>query len=246
MKRKEKKKMLSMISLYLNYSFQKSTIIIFSISLILLVISLIFISNPSYDKERYLLDSEAFHNLYFTEGIFVLEIFNGILVTTLVILLFLQSNSFDSLFLANTKRSTLVLSKVIASILFFLLLSLFEFVLLYGIPLFLYPDYALKIENLLSILYFFSSMTFLFSISIVLTILIPNIFSSMSILFLSIVKNMVATSNTFFKDFLKEIVPILIMNDGVIEMASIYIVPIFSALFIFIYYSIYNIKDIRI
>lgn len=246
MKRRDIKKIISLSSLYLNYIFQKSTIIIFSVSLALMVFAIIFIANPAYDRNQYFLSINGFHEKYFTQSLFVLGIFNGIFVATVVILLFLQSNSFDSLFLSNTKRNTLVSSKVISSFILFLLMSLFEFILLFGIPLFLYPSYKMEYTSLLTILYLFISMVFDYSISIVLVILVPTIFSPMVILFLSTIKNMVVSAFTNLKDILAEIIPILSYTNSQIEMKSIYIIPLFSLLLLAIYYSCYNIKDIRI
>lgn len=180
------------------------------------------------------------------QSLFVLSIFNGILVTTISIIYMLQSNSFDALFLSYTKRSMLCISKIIAAAILFLLLSIFEFVLLYGLPLILYPSFKMDRKALLTIIYIFSAMLFDFALSIVLVVWIPNIFSPMVILFLSIVKNMLTTSFQAIKNIGGEILPILCYKDGYISMQSIYITPIFSLLLFLVYFSIYNIKDIKI
>lgn len=246
MKRREEKRIISLTSLYLNYTFQKSTIIVFSLSLVFMIVALIVIANPMYDKDSYLLDPKAFHQVYFNGALFVISLFNGIIITTISILLFLQSNSFDALFLPNTKRSMLLSSKVFSSIILFILLSLFEFILLYGIPLFLYSTYKMDYSCLLSILYLFLGMVFDFSISIILSILVPTIFSPMIVLFISIVKNMISTTFTSIKEVLSQILPLILYNGTIVVMPSAYIIPIFSLLFLFIYYLLYNIKDIKI
>ena len=116
MKKRKGKQLVSLISLYLNYAFQKSTVIIFSISLVLMVLALVFIANPKFDLELYMINPSTFHESYFTKSIFVLNVFNGILISTIVILLFLLSNSFDSLFLSHIKRSFLITSKILSVI----------------------------------------------------------------------------------------------------------------------------------
>ncbi len=246
MKRRKEKKLISLTSLYLNYTFQKATILVFSISLVFMVIALIVIANPMYDRNSYLLSQESYHQVYFNGALFVINLFNGIIITTISILLFLQSNSFDALFLPNTKRSMLLSIKILASVILFLLLSLFEFVLLYGIPLFLYSSYKMDISSMLTILYLFLGMIFDFSISIILSILVPTIFSPMIVLFISLVKNMIFTTFSSIKEVIAEILPLLTYNNGIILMPSVYIIPIFSLLFLFIYYLLYNIKDIKI
>jgi hypothetical protein len=246
MKRRKEKKLISLTSVYLNYTFQKATILVFSISLAFMVIALTVIANPMYDRNSYLLSPESYHQVYFNGALFVINLFNGIIITTISILLFLQSNSFDALFLPNTKRSMLLSIKILASVILFLLLSLFEFVLLYGIPLFLYSSYKMDISSMLTILYLFLGMIFDFSISIILSILVPTIFSPMIVLFISLVKNMISTTFFSIKEVISEILPLLTYNNGIIIMPSVYIIPIFSLLFLFIYYLLYNIRDIKI
>ena len=246
MRRKEGRKWINLISLYLNYVFQKSTVIIFLVSILFMILALIIIINPNFDMDLYKINPASFHEKYFMQSLFVLSIFNGILVTTISIIYMLQSNSFDALFLSYTKRSMLCISKIIAAGILFLLLAIFEFVLLYGLPLFLYPSFKMDPKALLTIAYIFSSMLFDFALSIVLVVLIPNIFSPMVILFLAIVKNMLTTSFLWVKDIGGEILPILCYKDGYISMQSIYITPIFSLLLFLVYFSIYNIKDIKI
>jgi hypothetical protein len=246
MKRRKEKKLISLTSVYLNYTFQKATILVFSISLAFMVIALTVIANPMYDRNSYLLSPESYHQVYFNGALFVINLFNGIIITTISILLFLQSNSFDALFLPNTKRSKLLSIKILASVILFLLLSLFEFVLLYGIPLFLYSSYKMDISSMLTILYLFLGMIFDFSISIILSILVPTIFSPMIVLFISLVKNMISTTFFSIKEVISEILPLLTYNNGIIIMPSVYIIPIFSLLFLFINYLLYNIRDIKI
>ena len=74
MKKRKGKQLVSLISLYLNYAFQKSTVIIFSISLVLMVLALVFIANPKFDLELYMINPSTFHESYFTKSIFVLNV----------------------------------------------------------------------------------------------------------------------------------------------------------------------------
>ena len=160
MRRKEGRKWMNLISLYLNYVFQKSTVIIFFVSILFMILAFIIIINPNFDMDLYKINPESFHEKYFMQSLFVLSIFNGILVTTISIIYMLQSNSFDALFLSYTKRSMLCISKIIASSILFLLLSIFEFVLLYGLPLILYPSFKMDGKALLTVAYIFSAMLF--------------------------------------------------------------------------------------
>ena len=100
MRRKEGRKWINLISLYLNYVFQKSTIIIFLVSILFMILALIIIINPNFDMDLYKINPASFHEKYFMQSLFVLSIFNGILVTTISIIYMLQSNSFDALFLS--------------------------------------------------------------------------------------------------------------------------------------------------
>ena len=49
MRRKEGRKWINLISLYLNYVFQKSTVIIFLVSILFMILALIIIINPNFE-----------------------------------------------------------------------------------------------------------------------------------------------------------------------------------------------------
>lgn len=243
---RRRKKLGNLLTLYLNFVFQKSTIILFSISLLLMTLALFFIANPWLDIEKYKLEPMAFHLNYFQEALLVLEIFNTILVTTVVIVLILNSISFDSLFISYTKREVIAFAKVLSSFILFLLLSLFEFIILYLYPLLIYPDFKIEIRDLLTIGILFLSMGFTYSISLVVTTLIQTIFPPMLILFISLIKSVLVSSFSSVKNVLKELIPIPLFQDGYVIMNSIFVIPVFLFIFILIYIFLYNIKDIKI
>ena len=242
---KRKGNLRNLLILYLNYIFQKSTIIVFSVSLVLISISLLIISNPWIDFEAYKISPIDFHMNYFTQSLLVLEIFNTILVTTIVIILMLQSTSFDLLFLSHTKRSIVSLSKILSSLMVFLYLSIFEFIIMYLYPLIFYEEFKLEYKDLMTILILFLSMAFTYSISIVLTSIIPSIFLPMLVLFLSLIKSVLTSSFSSVKKVLVDILPIAFFDDGVIKMNSTLPVFVFIIIFIMIQVTIYNIRDIR-
>ena len=104
MKRKKECSIIDLSTLYLSYIFNKITLIIFLVAIIFIVLALLFLANPNLDLEEYILNPSSFHQNYFVQSLFILEIFNGIIIQTLVILLSIQSNSFDALFIGRMKR----------------------------------------------------------------------------------------------------------------------------------------------
>ena len=111
---RNKYKLNSLISLYISYIFQKGTIIIFSISLLLMLVFLILISNPWMNNTTYLLSSKDIHKAYLEQGIFIIQVFNSVIIAILVIQLFINSNSFDTLFISYAKRKNIVYMKLIS------------------------------------------------------------------------------------------------------------------------------------
>ena len=246
MKRKKECSLIDLATLYLSYIFNKITLIIFCIALLFIVLSLLFLANPFLDIEEYILNPEAFHQNYFKEGLFILEIFNGIIIATLVILLSIQSNSFDALFIGRMKRIRISLSKIIVISVILLFLSLFEFFILYLYPILIFRDYVIQIVDIRVIGYFYLSSLFTYTLSNLLCNLVQSIFIPMIVLFLDLVKGIIASS---FKDMnyvLSYILPILNYEKGSVYSESVFVSILWIGFFILLYIFIYNIKDIKI
>ena len=116
----KKTKFHNLILLYLNYCFQKTTIIVFAFSLVLLIISLVGMSSINYSHESYLLNPDIFHEQYFKESLFIIQIFNSIIIATMAIILIINATSFDALFVSHMPRFLICLAKVIVLIIIIL------------------------------------------------------------------------------------------------------------------------------
>ena len=245
MKRKKEMNSLKLSFLYLDYIFNLVTIIIFSIAIIFLVLSLLFLANPLLDIQEYLKNSESFHKNYFDQAILILQIFNGVLVTTIVILLMIQSQSFDALFIGSNKRIKISVAKIITGIILFLTLALIEFIILYFYPLVIFKNFKLGVKDLLTILYLFLCMSFSYFFSIFLTNIIQSIFIPMICLFLALAKNIITSTFSDIKEVISLLLPILSYDEG-LKLNSCFILPLWIVFFITIYIFVYNIKDIKI
>ena len=66
---KKKYKLSSLVEFYINYIFQKTTILIFGISLILMVLILLLMTNNGSDEAFYLMSSYDIHKSYFEKAL---------------------------------------------------------------------------------------------------------------------------------------------------------------------------------
>ncbi len=241
----KKNNIIKLSSLYLNFSFQKVTIIVFSLSLILMTTFMFIISNPWITNEEYLLNYEGFHDNYFRLSLLIIEIFNGIIIASFIITLIINANSFDFLFISNNKRMYLSISKIITLLLILFALTLFEFIILNVVALARYSLYKININSILILLFIFLSMIFEAGLSMLLTTLVNSIFIPMIILFVGIIIRLLSSSFPKIEEITSKIFPIINISGTDIIFNSYLATPILSILFYIIYVFYYNIKDLK-
>ena len=241
----KKNNIIKLTSLYLNFTFQKVTIIIFSLSLILMTIFMFIISNPWITNEEYLLNYEGFHDNYFRLSLLIIEIFNGIIIASFIITLIINANSFDLLFISNNRRIYLSISKIITLVLILFALSLFEFIILNVVALTKYSLYKININSILILLFIFLSMIFEAGLSILLTTLVNSIFIPMIVLFVGIIIRLLSSSFPKIEEITSNMFPIINISGNDIIFNSYLVTPILSILFYIIYVFYYNIKDLK-
>ena len=241
----KKNNIIKLTSLYLNFTFQKVTIIIFSLSLILMTIFMFIISNPWITNEEYLLNYEGFHDNYFRLSLLIIEIFNGIIIASFIITLIINANSFDLLFISNNRRIYLSISKIITLVLILFALSLFEFIILNVVALTKYSLYKININSILILLFIFLSMIFEAGLSMLLTTLVNSIFIPMIVLFVGIIIRLLSSSFPKIEEITSNMFPIINISGNDIVFNSYLVTPILSILFYIIYVFYYNIKDLK-
>ena len=246
MKKRKRISILNLSSLYLNYIFNIVSIIIFIISLLLIILSLLFLANPNLDIKDYIINPESYHKQYFIQALLILEIFNSIIITSIVIILIKESQSFDSLFLGGNKRFDISISKIVSSSIVIILLAFFEFIILYLYPVLIFKDFKLEYNDLETLLYLILQMSFLLYFEMMLTNIIVSIFIPMTCLLLNLIKNIITSTFSNVMNLFEQFIPILKYENNHIELKSLYAIPMWLFLFIMSYIFIYNIKDIKI
>ena len=242
--KKRKKQLLSLTSLYLCLVSSKITLIIFIIGFILSGLFLTFIANPMMDNMVYLSNYNDIHNSYFNQSLFIIELFNSILLIAIIITLSINSNSFDSLFISYVKRNKIILSKLITLIIIILVIITFDSLILFSIPLILYQNYSLSIESLKIFLFLFLSLLFEAAIELMLTTLIQSIFIPIILSFISIVFRVMSTNYTNVNVILSKYWPIIKIGN-MVSFDCLYIVIIWTILLLILYFCIYSIKDLK-
>ncbi len=237
-------KLRTLISLNLAFIIQKTTIIIYLIGIILTGLCLFFIANPFMDPYTYLANSNDIHISYFNQSLFILELFNSIIIIAIIININISSNSFDSLFISYTPRGKIIISKIISLALINLIIVIIDSLILFGIPLILYSNYVLSFESLKIILFLYIIIFFESSIAMMLSGIIQSLFVPILVSFTAIVFRVMCMNFTIISNTLKSYLPIIKISTTVTCDAFIPAI-IWSILTLIIYYSIYSIKDIR-
>ena len=245
MEKKKNYKITSLISLYLNYIFQKTTLIVLGISLLLMITILVIIANPSLSDADYLLGYKDIHNSYFEQALFVIQVFNSVIVTTVVITIIINSISFDSLFVSYVPRYVICIAKIFAITIIILAINLFEVMVIYLIPLLKYDLYKPNISDLTLILYLFLTTFFELMLEVSLSTLIPIIFVPMSFWFIIIVMKSIMHSMNKVKNIISAFIPVIETSGSTFSTNGILVGIIWIIVLAFMYFSIYNVKDLK-
>ena len=243
---KKNYKLNSLISLYISHIFQKGTIIVFLSSLLLMVTFLIIISSPWIENTTYLLSANEIHKSYLEQGIFIIQVFNSIIIALLVLQLFINSNSFDTLFISYVKRKNIVYMKLLSILTILFIIILFEIIILYLIPTLRFSLFKIELENLIIIPYLVLTLLFELSISILLSQIFQSIFMPMSVLFVSIILKAISSINKL-KEILSFFIPIIYIDNmnAKIELKTIIVSSIIIVSSLIIQIKIYECKDIK-
>lgn len=243
--KRTKNNIIPLTSLYLNYIFSKTTLIILGISLLLMVLALVFISNPAMSEAEYLLGSDEVHNNYFRLAGFIIQVFNSIIISTIIITVIINSVSFDSLFIADNKRYIICISKLLSIFIIMTLITIFEVIILYLIPLIHFPLYKPELKDYLLIIYLLIIDFVEITLSILLSTILGTIFIPMGILFISIIIKIICQSILTFKTMISIFIPIIEVEGGGLVTSGAGVGLIWIILFTFLYFSVYNIRDLK-
>ncbi len=245
MEKKKNYRMTSLVSLYLNYIFQKTTLIILLISLLLMVTILIIIANPSLSQTDYLMGYKDIHNSYFEQALFVIQVFNSIIVTTVVITVIINSISFDSLFVSYVPRYVICIAKILAITIIIFGITLFEVAIVYLVPLLKYDLYKTNIGDLKLILYLLLTTFFELMVEICVSTIIPVIFVPMSFLFVFVILKSLMHSMNKFKNIISSFIPVIETSNSIYSLSGLLVGIIWILILSFMYFSIYNVKDLK-
>ncbi len=246
MKKRKRYSKRILCNLYFNFIISKPTVLILIIGLGLVITGLYFASNPFLDKIDYFKSSDDFHIMYLTQSIFIISVFNSILIAAISLSLANQSLKFDVLFIPNFKRKAICLCKLIAGSIFIFIICLLEFIILFLIPLIRYPYFVITLSDLTGVVYIMLLCLYEFVLNMIVITILPIVFTPMIILFLEIVVKLICNNYDKISKTLTGFIPILeVSNETIaIDMKYSYMSIIWIILYILLYFNVYNIKDI--
>lgn len=241
---KKRRETSSLISLYFCLVFQKSTIFILFLGILLTATSLIIIANPFLDNTIYQESFSDIQKSYLTQSIFIIELFNSIILIALIIAININSSSFDFLFLSYISRTKICLSKIITIILIDFLITLINSIVLYAIPLILYDKFTFSTDLLILSCYLFLIFVFESSISLFFSTLIPSIFIPIIVSFISIIVRVLSMNFTKINKYINNYLPIIKIGKKIACEAYISTLIWLFILFL-LYICVYSIKDLK-
>lgn len=247
MKKRKKIRYSSLIDLYIGYMFQKSSIIILLVSVFVMGVCAYFISNPWMEEVEYLASYKDYHQCYFSQLLLIVQIFNCIICTTLVIILSLNSHSFDILFTSHISRKRICICKILSLMLIILIIAIVEVLIIYGVGLLRYSRLEINYTILCSLTNITISMLWYTLIVIVVTTIFPIMFTPMFVLLGNIIIIILCNNYDVLSDSLGGFMPILrlntdynlyLSNNQAVACALVF-------LLVLLYVSIYDIKDLK-
>lgn len=237
----------SLVNLYLGHMLQKSTIIVFTISIIFILGCAYLVSNPWLEEIDYIASYNDFHQLYLSQLMLIIQIFNGIICATLVINLTLQSSSFDILFVSYLSRKRVCIAKLTALTLILVILSILETIIIYSIGYICYIKFSFDYNIVRTLSNILSSMLWNSLFSMAITTIIPIIFIPMILLLINIVLIILCNNYDRISDGMSSIIPILKLDsvNNILILDNPLISLILILLLGFLYISIYEVKDLK-
>lgn len=241
----KKNNFITLYRLYLSYLFSKTTIIVFTMSFILVTAFLLLFSNFNIEHIEYVSSYNDIHTLYFQNSLFIVQLFNSIIASAIVIQLFIFSESFDFLFISYNKRIELSLVKLLVSFTVVLFMNILEIIILFVIPLFRYDYFNVKFEDFKILIYIFFQMITEVTLSALISEILKNIFVPMVIAFSCICLRLLSHNMDSIYICTSKFIPIIEIKDNIIYCESFILTPLWVILFALLYISLYNIKDLK-
>lgn len=243
---KDKNRIGKLIYLYMCLIFQKATIIILAISFILMTLGIILFSNPQLKEADYISAINEIHTSYFQQSILLIQIFNIIIITSVVISINISSSSFDLFFISYSPRYKICLAKLISIILFSLLIVMLEMILLYTVAYIRYDKLIFIKEMFISNIFIFVSLIFEALLSLALSTFASSIFVPMMVLFISVIIKVIINNYNKINEFISLFYPVMDLNQNyIIVMDNFLVICIWIILLFFLYVSIYNVKEMK-
>ncbi len=142
-----------LIRLYLSFHLNKVVFLLFGIVLILWIMVLIINTGYPFELKDYLAAPTSFHQHYFSQSIFFMEIINGAIVSFLVGAELNSISLFDAMFVANMKRRKIVFAKLTANLILIGWIVLYEVLIMFLVGVIAFSNFKLELNYLLLLPY---------------------------------------------------------------------------------------------
>lgn len=149
----KKNNYIQLIRLYLSFHLNKVVFLLFGIVLVLWIIVLIINTGYPFEMMDYLAAPISFHQYYFSQSIFFMEIINGAIISFLVGAELNSVSLFDAMFVANMKRRKIVFAKLTANLILIGWIVLYEVLIMFLVGVISFSNFKIELNYLLLLPY---------------------------------------------------------------------------------------------
>lgn len=204
----KKNKITSLIKLYLSIHLNKTTCILFGIVFTLWMVVLWISANSSFSEEAYFSAPRQYHQAYFIQALWIMQILNGAFLAFLVGAEMNSIALFDPMFVASIKRSRIIVAKLLANGILLSVMVVLECFLMILLAVLFFPSYYASFEDLLWIPYNLLELIELLLLAELVTLLIHSYFIPI-LIFIGDLALLLGTQQEQARDALSLYIPIL-------------------------------------
>lgn len=229
-----------LFNINIRLAFNKKSITTIILSFIILVLYLMFILYNSYEPNEYLNAYDDVHKLYIKEGLFVINVVNFLLIMVLLTTLFVNTDSYDSMYVSYINRSVIARSKISSIIYLEFIISIIEYLLLIIPAIIIFPYYKIDISNVYILIYIIIYGMIQIGISLLLLAFVNNNFVPMIGFIISFMLLILSSEFSEKVEYVEYFLPTNFMKFNIPTVSLVFI--IFSIIF---YRLKFNAKNIN-
>lgn len=235
-----------LLRLYLSYHFNKIFCILLAIIFILWIGILLLNTNIPFKMDDYIKNPNSYHQYYYQQSFFFLNMINGVVVAFLVGIEVTTESKFDVLFVSYIPRPRIVLIRIVSNLILLIVIVTYEIILMNVVGTFVFPNFTYNINELLLIPYSLIRLVILLLIGELITMILANYFIPVLIFIVHLVFTILLQNEEVYNIFINFIPQVKFIDviSPILE-GNIIIYICLIGFIIMLIFLIYQKKDIN-